>query len=81
MSKKIINKTAGELLRMPDVVGSVGLSRSTIYRMMADKVFPPPKKQGKASIWWETQIKYFIEKQSWDEEKWMYWLDEQQKPA
>ena len=78
---RIINKTAGQLLRLPDVVDSVGLSRSTIYRMMADEVFPPPKKQGKASIWWETQILYFIEKQEWNEESWMHWLDEKQKAA
>lgn len=76
---KVINKTAGQMLRLADVEESVGFKRNKIYRMMAAGTFPKQKKFGSGSIWWETQIDYFIEHQNWDEEDWMQWLSEKQQ--
>ena len=45
------------LFRLPAVIDKVGLSKSTIYKMIAAGTFPPPIKLGKrASGWWEDEI-------------------------
>ena len=44
-------------LRMPEVCDRRGLSRPTLYRHIADGVFPPPVKLGaKASGWPEHEV-------------------------
>jgi len=46
-----------DLLRMPAVVGRTGLSRSTIYRLMATQRFPVPVKlAGRAVGWRKTDV-------------------------
>ncbi|MBU2982269.1 AlpA family transcriptional regulator [Lentibacter algarum] len=40
------------VLRLPSVIASVGLSRSTIYAMMKDGEFPKPIKLSKRAVAW-----------------------------
>ncbi|WP_082643581.1 helix-turn-helix transcriptional regulator [Ruegeria denitrificans] len=40
------------MYRRPDVESLVGLSRSTIYAMIADGTFPRPIKLGKRAVGW-----------------------------
>lgn len=48
------------LLRMPEVVAKVGLSKSTIRRAVARGEFPLPRKFGAASLWVEAEIDAWI---------------------
>lgn len=43
---------SGTLLRMPAVVGRTGLSRSTIYRLLAIKQFPVPVRLATRAVGW-----------------------------
>ncbi|VVD97250.1 transcriptional regulator [Pandoraea terrae] len=40
------------LLRLPDVIAQVGLSRSSLYRLLATGDFPAPVKIGIRSVAW-----------------------------
>ena len=40
------------IYRRPDVEQLVGLSRSTLYAMMADGSFPKPVRLGKRAVGW-----------------------------
>lgn len=40
------------LLRLPEVMRTVGLSRSTIYYLMDEGLFPSPIRLGKRTIAW-----------------------------
>jgi prophage regulatory protein len=40
------------ILRRPEVEQTTGLSRSTLYAMMADGAFPRPVKLGKRAVGW-----------------------------
>jgi len=42
----------GDLLRMPAVIRHTGLSRSTIYRLMAARHFPTPVKLAGRAVGW-----------------------------
>lgn len=49
--------TAGRFLRIDDVITSTGLSRTTIYRMMANAEFPRQHALTKRCIgWWQSDI-------------------------
>jgi prophage regulatory protein len=41
-----------QLLRLPAVLQMTGLSRSTIYRMIAEHTFPAPVKLAKRAVAW-----------------------------
>lgn len=43
-----------KLYRLPEVLGLVGLSRSTIYRLMDDGAFPIPVKLGQRAVAWRS---------------------------
>ena len=48
-----------EIIRLPEVIKETGLSRSTIYRMIQEKVFPPQIKlvpNGRSSGWFRDEI-------------------------
>jgi len=45
-----------KILRRNEVEQIVGLSRSTIYAMMAEKTFPKPIKLGKRAIGWPDNV-------------------------
>ena len=40
------------ILRRPEVESRTGLSRSTIYAMMAEGLFPKPVRLGKRAVGW-----------------------------
>ena len=45
------------ILRRPEVESRIGLSRSTLYAMMAEGMFPKPVRLGKRAVGWsETAI-------------------------
>lgn len=44
--------SAADLLRLPAVVRQTGLSRSTIYRLMATRHFPLPVKLANRAVGW-----------------------------
>jgi prophage regulatory protein len=50
------------LMRRPDVQNVTGLSRSTIYAMMAEGTFPKPVKLGKRAVAWrEADIRNWLD--------------------
>jgi prophage regulatory protein len=47
----------GRLLRLPEVIGRVGMSRSTIYQRMSEGRFPKSRSLGpKCAVWIEAEI-------------------------
>ncbi len=53
---------AERILRRPEVEGRTGLSRSTIYAMMAEDLFPKPKRIGQRAVGWtESSIDEWLE--------------------
>lgn len=42
------------ILRRPEVEQTTGLSRSTIYAMIAEGTFPKPVKLGKRAVGWRS---------------------------
>ncbi|OWY15560.1 DNA-binding protein [Thioclava sp. F34-6] len=49
------------IYRRPDVEKLVGLSRSTLYAMMAEGSFPKPVKLGKRAVGWrETDLHIWL---------------------
>ena len=51
-----------KVLRLPDVISTVGLSRSSLYTMIQSGHFPPPiKLSSRASGWLESDIQRWIE--------------------
>ncbi len=53
---------AERILRRPEVETRTGLSRSTIYAMMAEDKFPKPVRLGKRAVGWtESAISEWIE--------------------
>jgi prophage regulatory protein len=50
------------ICRLPDVKAKTGLSRSTLYAMMAQGRFPKPIKLGERAVgWFEAEIATWIE--------------------
>lgn len=47
-----MNNVKNIIYRRPDVETLVGLSRSTIYAMIAEGTFPKPVKLGKRAVGW-----------------------------
>ena len=51
-----------KLLRLPQVLNTVGISRSALYQLIARGDFPKPIKIGKrASVWPESAVQRWIE--------------------
>ncbi|MFX0546503.1 helix-turn-helix transcriptional regulator [Roseovarius sp. S1116L3] len=56
-----------KVYRRPDVEGITGLSRSTLYAMMAEGTFPKPVKLGKRAVGWrEADITAWLESRAQD---------------
>ncbi|WP_082025026.1 AlpA family transcriptional regulator [Ruegeria sp. ANG-R] len=54
-----------KIYRRPDVESLVGLSRSTIYAMIADGTFPKPIKLGKRAVGWrQSDVLTWLESRS-----------------
>ena len=50
------------MLRLPDVLRRMGVSRPTIYRMIKKGEFPKPARFGGSSVWPESDINRFQQK-------------------
>lgn len=50
------------LIRLPEVMNRVGLSRPAVYKAIAAQRFPSPIKIGTASAWVSHEIDSWIEK-------------------
>lgn len=51
-----------KLYRLPEVLGLVGLSRSTVYRLIQEGAFPVPVKLGQRAVAWRSsEIHAWIE--------------------
>lgn len=49
------------ILRLKEVIQAIGLSRSSIYRMMEQGTFPRPFKLGTAAIGWDlAEIEFWL---------------------
>jgi prophage regulatory protein len=47
----------GRFLRVPDLIATVGLSRTTIYRLIDESAFPEPERLTKRAVgWWEADV-------------------------
>lgn len=56
---------SNRILRRPDVEILTGLSRSTLYAMMAEGTFPKPVKLGKRAVGWrEVDLSTWLESRS-----------------
>lgn len=47
-------------LRLPQVKEKTGWQRATIYKKIKNGEFPPPKKDGRTSYWFEHEINDWI---------------------
>lgn len=55
-------KTPSRLIRRAEVLGLVGLSKSTVYQHMADGTFPAPVRLGRRAVAWRLDdVLTFIE--------------------
>jgi len=52
------------ILRMPQVVEMVGLSRASIYNKMRDEAFPRQVKLGRLSGWLESEVQDWIQERA-----------------
>lgn len=56
---------SNRIFRRPDVETMTGLSRSTLYAMMAEGTFPKPVKLGKRAVGWrEADLSNWLESRS-----------------
>jgi prophage regulatory protein len=55
--------TTQRLLRLPDVLDRVGMSKSTLYSRIRDKTFPQPLHLGTSSVWVESEVSEWINDQ------------------
>ena len=45
-----------QILRPAQVCAALSISKATLWRMVADGRFPPPKKLGKRAVGWPTAV-------------------------
>lgn len=50
------------MLRLPAVITRTGISRATIYRLIAEGKFPKQAKIGGSAVWAETEIQRYLQK-------------------
>ncbi|MBN3794584.1 AlpA family phage regulatory protein [Burkholderia sp. Ac-20392] len=55
-----MSTTNERLLRLPSVIGMVGLGKTTIYDMMKEGSFPKPRRVRNLSLWAETEVQAWI---------------------
>lgn len=51
------------LIRLPEVMDTVGLKRATIYKRIKAGEFPAPIKSGRASCWSDLDVQEWVRKQ------------------
>lgn len=54
-------KPDDRLIRLPDVLAALGVSRPTLYRLVKAGTFPKPLKQGCTSTWRNSQVQTYIQ--------------------
>ena len=70
------------ILRRPEVQARTGLSRSTIYAMMAVRTFPTPIKLGVRAVGWpEFEISEWLESRQGRAERGLRWSEETRRPG
>ena len=47
--------TVPYLLRLPAVLRATGLGRSTLYKLISERAFPPPVKLAKRAVAWRQE--------------------------
>lgn len=57
---QIENTPVDRLLRLPEVLNMIGVSRPTLYRMIKAGTFPAPIKQGTISSWPQSKVSAYI---------------------
>ena len=60
MSGTTAKPTGLRLLRVPDVLAKIGLSKPTLYRMLKAKEFPQPITIRNSSLWPEDEVDAWI---------------------
>ena len=53
-------ETKGRLLRLPQVKKLFPVCATTIYKMIRDGKFPPPRKIGRNSFWRQEDVEDFL---------------------
>jgi prophage regulatory protein len=56
MKEKLFPASGPRLERLPAVLARTGLSRSTIYKKIADGEFPKPVLLGKRAVAWRSSV-------------------------
>lgn len=51
------------LIRLPQLIELVGMQKTAIYARIKAGTFPPPAKNGRASVWSESEVNDWIRKQ------------------
>lgn len=65
MDKQRSTSSAERLMRLPEVIQTVGRSRTSIYYDVKEGLFPEPLKIGRRAIAWkESDIRNWIESRS-----------------
>lgn len=49
-----------QLLRRDEVMKKVGISKSTLYRLIREDGFPQPARVGASSVWVESEVDAWI---------------------
>ena len=52
MKRQAVAVRGDSILRLPDVLARVGLSRPTLYRLIRDAMFPRPLALGPSAVGW-----------------------------
>ena len=56
--------TETRLIRMPEVLRRIGVSRTTLYKLLGAGQFPEPVRFSRALTWRDTDIEAWIERQA-----------------
>jgi predicted DNA-binding transcriptional regulator AlpA len=60
LSISSISSEPDRRIRLPEVLRLTGLSKRTVYRRMEEGIFPKPKKDGRISAWWLSQVLKYL---------------------
>lgn len=56
-----VNRQSKErLIRIKEVLGTIGLGKTTLYALMKDGDFPSPRRVGKLSLWVESEVQAWV---------------------
>lgn len=50
------------LMKLPEVLMRTGIQRSSLYKLVKERRFPPPAKCGGASLWVEAEVEAWIQR-------------------